>query len=92
MHDQDRKVSPPIDGVRCPNGVNSQQQNRAATDAHLCMFRCLDIVDPDHSEKGVILRLEDEIRSVVKTDGTLYKSCPFDAIPPEYSSFIAGVN
>mmetsp|Transcript_29865 Transcript_29865/g.72367 ORF Transcript_29865/g.72367 Transcript_29865/m.72367 type:complete len:402 (+) Transcript_29865:50-1255(+) len=45
-----------------------------------CMFRSLDIVDPLEPESGVILRLEHEIRSVVKTDGTKYKSCPFDDI------------
>ncbi len=33
------------------------------------------------SKDGVILRLEHEVRSVVKRDGRLYKSCPFDAIP-----------
>lgn len=46
-----------------------------------CMFRCLDIVDPMNIEDGVILRLEHEVRSVVKPDGTKYKSCPFDEIP-----------
>lgn len=48
-----------------------------------CMFRCLDIVDPDNEAAGVILRLEHEIRSVVKRDGSKYKSCPFDDIPQE---------
>lgn len=52
-----------------------------------CMFRCLDIVDPlggdGGSASGPILRLEHEIRSVVKRDGTKYKSCPFDEIPDE---------
>mmetsp|Transcript_25977 Transcript_25977/g.60986 ORF Transcript_25977/g.60986 Transcript_25977/m.60986 type:complete len:414 (-) Transcript_25977:92-1333(-) len=46
-----------------------------------CMFRCLDIVDPLHPEDGPILRLEHEVRSVVKQDGSKYKSCPFDEIP-----------
>jgi len=46
-----------------------------------CMFRCLDIVDPDRPDAGVILKLEHEIRSVVKRDGSMYKSCPFDEIP-----------
>jgi hypothetical protein len=45
-----------------------------------CMFRCLDIVDPENVEEGVILRLEHEVRSVVKRNGDLYKSCPFDTI------------
>lgn len=46
-----------------------------------CMFRCLNIVDPANPDAGVILKLEHEIRSVVKKDGSMYKSCPFDAIP-----------
>lgn len=47
-----------------------------------CMFRCLDIVDPENVEAGVILRFEHEVRSVIKADGGLYKSCPFDETPP----------
>ena len=46
-----------------------------------CMFRCLDIVDPDNVDGGVILRLEHEVRSVLKEDGSLYKSCPFLVAP-----------
>lgn len=46
-----------------------------------CMFRCLNIVDPQNVEAGPILALEHEIRSVVKHDGSKYKSCPFDEIP-----------
>lgn len=46
-----------------------------------CMFRCLDIVDPLNVQDGPILRLEHEVRSVVKPDGSKYKSCPFDEIP-----------
>lgn len=46
-----------------------------------CMFRCIDIVDPDNPGAGPILKLEHEVRSVVKRDGTKYKSCPFDSIP-----------
>lgn len=64
--------------------VNPRFKRRAYTlDEALqdCMFRCLDIVDPANPAEGIILRLEHEIRSVVKPDGTLYKSCPFDAIP-----------
>lgn len=45
-----------------------------------CMFRCLDIVDPDNVAAGTILSLEHEVRSVVKRNGELYKSCPFDAV------------
>jgi catechol 2,3-dioxygenase-like lactoylglutathione lyase family enzyme len=46
-----------------------------------CMFRCLDIIDPLNVEDGPILKLEHEIRSVIKRDGTKYISCPFDTIP-----------
>lgn len=46
-----------------------------------CMFRCLDIVDPENIEEGPILKLEHEVRSVLKRDGSMYKSCPFDSIP-----------
>ena len=46
-----------------------------------CMFRCLDIVDPEDVSAGPILKLEHEIRSVVKRDGSKYKSCPFENIP-----------
>jgi hypothetical protein len=46
-----------------------------------CMFRCLDIIDPLDVESGPIIRLEHEVRSVVKADGSLYKSCPFVVVP-----------
>jgi len=46
------------------------------------MFRIIDIVDPE-SPNTVILKLEHEVRSVVKKDGTIYKSCPFNEIPKE---------
>jgi len=46
-----------------------------------CMFRCLDIVDLENVQDGVILRLEHEVRSVLKGDGGKYKSCPFDDVP-----------
>jgi len=46
-----------------------------------CMFRLLDIVDPEDPERKPILRLEHEVRSVVNSDGTKYKSCPFYDIP-----------
>jgi hypothetical protein len=46
-----------------------------------CMFRCLDIVDPENPQDGVILQLEHEVRSVVNKDGSMYTSCPFDKIP-----------
>jgi len=40
-----------------------------------CMFRVLWIVDPEDGRR--IMRLEHEIRSMVKVDGTKYKSFPF---------------
>ena len=43
--------------------------------------RLLDIVDPEDLGAGPILKLEHEVRSVVKRDGSKYKSCPFDEIP-----------
>jgi len=43
-----------------------------------CMFRILDVVDPSDAEAGPILRLEHEVRSATKADGTKYKSCPLD--------------
>ncbi len=51
-----------------------------------CMFRCLDIIDPDNRQDGPIIRLEHEIRSIVTEDGQKYKSCPFFEIPPVPSS------
>lgn len=48
-----------------------------------CMFRCLDIVDPENVEAGPIIKLEHEVRSVVKRDGSKYKSCPFYEIPED---------
>ena len=41
-----------------------------------CMFRVIDVVDPDAPENGPIVQIEHEIRSCVKTDGSKYKSCP----------------
>ena len=52
------------------------------------MFRCLDIVDPLNIDAGPILQLEHEVRSVVKRDGTKYKSCPFVDIPSECVVFL----
>lgn len=46
-----------------------------------CMFRIIDIVDPENLSDGPILKLEHEIRSVTKRDGRKYKSCPFNDIP-----------
>ena len=66
--------------------VNPRFKRRAYTEDEVvsdCMFRCLDIVDPENIEAGVILKLEHEVRSVVTRDGDLYKSCPFDFIPKQ---------
>lgn len=64
--------------------VNPRFKRRAYTLAEAvddCMFRFLDIVDPEQPEAGAILKLEHEIRSVIKRDGSMYKSCPFYQIP-----------
>mmetsp|Transcript_3860 Transcript_3860/g.10986 ORF Transcript_3860/g.10986 Transcript_3860/m.10986 type:complete len:388 (+) Transcript_3860:591-1754(+) len=64
--------------------VNTRFSRRAYTLEEAvgdCMFRCLDVVDPENAGDGPILRLEHEVRSVLKKDGTKYKSCPFDEIP-----------
>ena len=59
--------------------VNYRFKRRAHTkDEALdqCMFRVLDVVDPDAPENGPIVQVEHEIRSCVKPDGSKYKSCP----------------
>jgi|AntRauTorckE5430_2_1112549.scaffolds.fasta_scaffold13837_2 4-hydroxyphenylpyruvate dioxygenase-like putative hemolysin len=64
--------------------VNPRFSRRAYCEEEVvkdCMFRCLDIVDPDNVNEGVILRLEHEVRSVLKFDGSLYNSCPFVKVP-----------
>jgi len=48
-----------------------------------CMFRIIDIVDPENVEEGSILKIEHEVRSVIKKDGSKYKSCPFDKVPDQ---------
>ena len=66
--------------------VNPRFKRRAYTIEEAvddCMFRILDIVDPENLQDGPILKLEHEVRSVVKPDGSKYKSCPFDEIPSE---------
>ena len=45
-----------------------------------CMFRILDVVDPEQPDAGPILQLEHEVRSATKADGTKYKSCPLDVV------------
>ena len=64
--------------------VNPRFQRRAYTLEEAiddCMFRCLDIVDPENVDDGPILQLEHEVRSVIQRDGSMYKSCPFHEIP-----------
>ena len=59
--------------------VNYRFKRRAHTKAEAldqCMFRVIDVVDPDAPENGPIVQVEHEIRSCVKTDGSKYKSCP----------------
>ena len=66
--------------------VNPRFKRRAYTEEEVvsdCMFRCLDIVDPENVEAGVIFQLEHEVRSVLTRDGDLYKSCPFDCVPKQ---------
>lgn len=67
--------------------VNPRFKRRAFTKDEAidqCMFRLLDIVDPEYTASGPILRIEHEVRSVVKKDGvSKYKSCPFDEVPTE---------
>lgn len=46
-----------------------------------CMFRVLDVVDPEKPERGVLFKLEHEVRSAVTVDGEKYRSCPLDKVP-----------
>ena len=64
--------------------VNPRYKRRAYNEDEAvddCMFRCIDIVDPEDVESGPILKLEHEVRSVLKRDGSRYSSCPFNDIP-----------
>lgn len=63
--------------------VNHRFKRRAHTldeAIEQCMFRILDVVDPDNVEAGPILRLEHEVRSATKRDGSRYKSCPLEIV------------
>eukprot|EP00802_Teleaulax_amphioxeia_P020112 Tamp_20380.p2 GENE.Tamp_20380~~Tamp_20380.p2 ORF type:complete len:176 (+),score=41.04 Tamp_20380:616-1143(+) len=65
--------------------VNPRFKRKASTldeAVEQCMFRVRDIIDPKAPADGAILRLEHEIRSPVKADGSKYKSCPFDTVLP----------
>ena len=46
-----------------------------------CMFRILNVVDPEHPEQSPILRLEHEVRSCIRPVGSKYKSCPLREVP-----------
>jgi len=64
--------------------VNPRFKRRAYTEEEAvdqCMFRCLNIIDPENPENGIILKVEHEVRSVVTKSGSKYKSCPFETIP-----------
>mmetsp|Transcript_28068 Transcript_28068/g.86841 ORF Transcript_28068/g.86841 Transcript_28068/m.86841 type:complete len:371 (+) Transcript_28068:151-1263(+) len=59
--------------------VNYRFKRRAHTKEEAldqCMFRVVDVVDPDAPEVGPIVQVEHEIRSTKKVDGSKYKSCP----------------
>ena len=45
-----------------------------------CMFRTLDVVDPENISAGSIIKLEHEVRSVITIEGKKYKSCPFHEV------------
>jgi hypothetical protein len=67
--------------------VNHRFSNQAFTidqAVDQCMFRILDVVDPDAPADGPILRLEHEVRACVTRGGSKYKSCPFHEVPDEY--------
>jgi len=59
--------------------VNHRFKRRAYTEEEAieqCMFRILEVVDPEDVGAGPILQLEHEVRSVTNADGSKYKSCP----------------
>eukprot|EP00620_Florenciella_sp_RCC1587_P017680 CAMPEP_0182559932 /NCGR_PEP_ID=MMETSP1324-20130603/2858_1 /TAXON_ID=236786 /ORGANISM="Florenciella sp., Strain RCC1587" /LENGTH=567 /DNA_ID=CAMNT_0024772249 /DNA_START=44 /DNA_END=1747 /DNA_ORIENTATION=- len=69
-------------GVTFVNHRFSRQAYTLEEAVEQCMFRVIDVVDPDDPSKTPILQLEHEVRSTVKADGkNKYKSCPFDEVP-----------
>lgn len=63
--------------------VNPRFKRRAYTAEEAidqCMFRLIDVVDPLDDEREVILSLEHEVRSAVRSDGTQYKSYPGNTV------------
>lgn len=60
----------------------SRQATNLEEAVEQCMFRLLDIVDPDDPQRRTLFKLEHEVRSAVKADGvSKYKSCPLDIVP-----------
>ena len=63
--------------------VNPRFKRRAYTEDEAieqCMFRIIDIVDPQDKDKNVICRFEHEVRSAKTRDGKKYKSCPLNSV------------
>uniref|UniRef100_A0A7S1UES1 Glyoxalase-like domain-containing protein n=1 Tax=Phaeomonas parva TaxID=124430 RepID=A0A7S1UES1_9STRA len=63
--------------------VNHRFKRRAYTldeAVDQCMFRLLDVVDPENPTAGPIIRIEHEVRSCTTKDGAKYKSCPFASL------------
>lgn len=61
--------------------VNHRFKRRAYTEdeaVEQCMFRTLDMLDPENVAAGPILQLEHEVRSAFLPDGSKYKSCPLE--------------
>ena len=61
--------------------VNHRFKRRAYNEQEAieqCMFRTLDVVDPQDVDAGPIFRIEHEVRSATKADGSKYKSCPLE--------------
>jgi catechol 2,3-dioxygenase-like lactoylglutathione lyase family enzyme len=70
-------------GVLFVNHRFSRRANTLDEAVEQCMFRILDVVDPDAPANGPSLRLEHEVRACVKRDGSKYKSCPLHEVPEE---------
>jgi len=63
--------------------VNHRFKRRAYNEEEAveqCMFRTLDIVDPEDVAAGPIVCVEHEVRSATRADGTKYKSCPLQQV------------
>lgn len=63
--------------------VNHRFKRRAYNEEEAieqCMFRTLDVVDPEDVGAGPIVKIEHEVRSATKADGKKYKSCPLDVL------------